>query len=130
MSPSPDDTSRGRDARATPETGSTGATDVEVRIGGVRDGAHLDGLVATLRTVPGVDGVTLRALGSVHRPVVVLRTSRPVAIASELRASPNVRMRHRVLRKLSRTIRQMPRSRPLYQAETSAWYVYVWLGMS
>lgn len=59
--------------------------DVPVRVRGVRDGAHLDGLITAMRAIRGVGTVTLRAYESVHEPVLVLRTTRPVAIASELR---------------------------------------------
>ncbi|MSW51200.1 MAG: PAS domain-containing protein [Actinobacteria bacterium] len=60
--------------------------DVQVRVTGVRDGAHLDGLITAMRAVRGVSGVTLRAYETVHEPLLLLRTTRPVSIASELRA--------------------------------------------
>lgn len=60
--------------------------DVQVRLTGVRDGAHLDGLITAMRAVQGVSGVTLRAYETVHEPLLLLRTTRPVSIASELRA--------------------------------------------
>ncbi|MDO9410590.1 hypothetical protein, partial [Patulibacter sp.] len=60
--------------------------DVQVRITGVRDGAHLDGLITTMRGIRGVTGVTLRAYESVHEPLLLLRTARPAAVGSELRA--------------------------------------------
>ena len=69
--------------RLSAATLSSGA--VVVHVDGVRDGAHLDGLVRSMRAIPGVGGVRLRADGTVHSPVVVLTTTRPVAIASELR---------------------------------------------
>lgn len=59
---------------------------VTVRVGGVRDAAHLDGLLRAMRAIRGVGGVRLRATEPVRSPVVVLNATRPIALASELRS--------------------------------------------
>lgn len=61
--------------------------DVTVRIGGVRDAAHLDALIGAMRCIRGVGGVRLRATQPVHSPVVVLNATRPIALAGELRTA-------------------------------------------
>lgn len=60
--------------------------DVTVRIGGVRDAAHLDALIGAMRGIRGIGGVRLRATEPIHSPVVVLNATRPIALASELRS--------------------------------------------
>jgi PAS domain S-box-containing protein len=56
-----------------------------VRLHGVRDAAHLDGLIGILGGIRGVDDVRLCAYESIHSPVLVLHATRPIALAAELR---------------------------------------------